>query len=60
MKQNDLVFATNSDFPITISLQPDGVKYWYLKLRWFGLTEFVDLQNLVAKIYRDSKIRVLR
>ena len=32
------VFATNSNFLIPISLQPDGVGLWYFKLTLFYLT----------------------
>ena len=34
-----LVFATNSNFVIPISLQPDGVNLKYFKLTLFDLTE---------------------
>ena len=35
------VFATNSNFLIPISRQPDGGNPWYFKLRLFDLTEFI-------------------
>ena len=34
-------FATNSNFLIHISVQPDGVGYWFFKVRLFDLTEFI-------------------
>jgi len=36
--QRNWVFATSSNFIISISLQPNGAHLWYLKLRLFGLT----------------------
>jgi len=35
------VFGTNSNILIPISLQPNGIKLWYFKLRLFSLTEFI-------------------
>ena len=32
------VLATNSSFLIPISLQPDGIKLWYFKVRLFDIT----------------------
>ena len=40
MKRN-WVFATNSNFLIPISLQPDGVGLWYFKLTLFDLKEII-------------------
>ena len=49
-------FDTNSDLLIPISLQPNGVNFWYFKLRLFGIAEhrvwnISGLRNWVAKIY---------
>ena len=35
--KKEIVLATNSDFLIPISLQPDGVNLWYFKFTLFGL-----------------------
>ena len=35
------VFATNLNFPFSLSLQPGGVNLWYFKLRLHDLTEFL-------------------
>ena len=56
MKRN-WVFVTNSDFLIPIFFPRDGVNLWYLKLRFFQLTEFIvwniwGLRHWVAKILR--------
>ena len=53
--QRNSVFATNSNFLIPISLQPDVVNLWYFKLCMFDLTEFIfwhiqGLPHLVEKI----------
>ena len=53
--RRNLVFATNWNFLITISLQPYGVNLWYFKLRFFDLREFIvwnipSLRHLFAKI----------
>ena len=47
------VFATNSDFPIPVSLQPDSVNVWYFKLRWFDLTELSKVNDIGLKISRN-------
>ena len=33
-------------FPITLSLQPDGVNRWYFKLKLFDLTEYRNIWGL--------------
>ena len=53
--QRNWAFATNSNFLILISWQPDGGNAWYFKLRLFDLTEFIvwnikRLRNWVAKM----------
>ena len=48
-KKKELVFATSSNFLISISLESDGVNLWYFKLRLIDLTEFI-VWNLIAKI----------
>ena len=35
------VFATNSDFLIPLSLQPDDVHLWYFTLTFFDITSFI-------------------
>ena len=40
--QRNLVFATNSNFLISISFQPNGVNLWYFKLRLIDLIESVS------------------
>ena len=35
--ERNWVLATDSDFQIAISLQPDGVNLWYFKLSLFDL-----------------------
>ena len=37
--ERNWVLATNSNFLIPISLQPDGVNLWYFKLGLFDLPE---------------------
>ena len=39
--QRNWVFATNSNFLIPISWQPDGENPWYFILRIFDQTEFI-------------------
>ena len=34
-------FATTSNFWIPIYLQPDGVEFWYFKLRLIDITQFI-------------------
>jgi len=41
--------ATNLNFLITITLQPDGVNLRYLKLRSFDPTEFAYFE--ISKVY---------
>ena len=41
LRQRNGVFATNSNFLIPISLQPNGVHRWYFKLRLFDVTKFI-------------------
>ena len=53
--QRNWVFAMNSNFLISISLQPDGVNLRYVNLRLIDLTEFIvwnisGLRHWVAKI----------
>ena len=35
--ERNWVLATNSDFQIAISLQPDDVNFWYFKILLFDL-----------------------
>ena len=39
--ERNWVFATNSEFIIPISLEPNVVNLWYFKLILFDLTEFI-------------------
>ena len=41
MKKRNWAFASNSNFPIIKSLQPECVNLWYFKLRLSDLTEFI-------------------
>ena len=51
------VFATNSNFLVPISLQPDGVNLWFFEIIPFDLKEFTVLNIKVYAIglqrYRD-------
>ena len=58
--ERNWVLATNSDFQIAISLQPDSVNLWYLKLLLFELKWFIvwNIKGLWHAKYRDKEIRV--
>ena len=49
------IFATNLNFPIPISWQPDGVNLWFFKFRLFDLTVW----NIKGLCYLVSKIKGL-
>ena len=51
--QRNWVFATNSNFLISLYLQPDGVKIWFFKSWLLDRTEFIvsnikDLRHWIA------------
>ena len=50
-----LVFATTLNFLIPIYLQPDGVNFWYFKLRLFDLTKFISFFFKRVKKSRTNK-----
>ena len=55
LSENNWVFATNSEFIIPISLEPNVINLWYFKLILFYLTEFIvwniyDLRHWNPKI----------
>ena len=54
------VFATTSNFLISISLQSVGINLWYFKLRLFDLTEFEisKVYDIGLPRYRDKNIWV--
>ena len=60
-QQGNWVFATNYDFTIAISFQPDCVNLWYFKLSLFDLKWFIVEKSKVSEIqmqrYKDKKIR---
>ena len=43
---------------VPLSLQHDDINFWYLKLRWFDLTEFI-IQNIKGLRHLVEKILVL-
>ena len=62
LKLRNWVFATNSNFLISMSLKPHGVNLWYFKLRLFDPTEFIVWKSeFVTKTYFlfDQKIKII-
>ena len=43
---------------VPLSLQHDDINFWYLKLRWFDLTEFI-IQNIKGLRHLVEKILIL-
>ena len=55
LKLRNWVFATNSDFTIAISLQPDGINLWYFKLSLLDLKWFI-VWNIKGPRHWNAKI----
>ena len=53
--QRNWVFATNSNFLIFISLQPDILNLWYFKLILFDLTELIHSFKYLRSATLGSK-----
>ena len=47
------IFATNSNFRISISLQPDGLNLLYFNLKLFDPREFIVLN--ISKVYDTGR-----
>ena len=55
----NLVFATNSNFLLTLSSQPDGVNLLYFKLRLFDLIIVLNIKEPKFMIHEYSFLNII-
>ena len=59
LSENNWVFATNSEFIIPISLEPNVANLWYFKLILFYLAEFIAWNVVWSLIIRHWNPKIL-